>query len=79
MLCRYCAEHFTLIVSVNSLQQFYKVGSVASLIFQIRKSRLREDNELLKVIQDVMEELGLTPRSLFLSWWFPYHLAAYPY
>lgn len=41
-LGRHCVKHFTLIVSVNSLQQFYKVNSVANLIFQIKKSRLRE-------------------------------------
>lgn len=46
LLGRHQVKHYTLIVSVNSLQKLYKVGSVASPTFQIRKLWLREAKQI---------------------------------
>ena len=46
LLGRHQVNHYILIVSVNSLQKFYKVGSTASSTFQIRKLWLREAKQI---------------------------------
>ena len=46
LLGRHQVNHYILTVSVNSLQKFYKVGSIASSTFQIRKLWLREAKQV---------------------------------